>query len=97
MKKITTVETALTVLYPGYFEMSVGEMDEYVRQLSPDPMEVESHSVYEGTTSTIFSRGKCECYGELSYQSLKDWRFKPLPGSYLISGSRSLSSRISPC
>jgi hypothetical protein len=48
MKKITTVETASKVSYPGYFEMSVGEMDEYVRQLSPDPMEFESHSaVYE--------------------------------------------------
>jgi hypothetical protein len=40
MKKITTVESALQVSYPGYFEMSVGEMDEYIRQLSPDPMEL---------------------------------------------------------
>jgi len=54
MKKITTVETALKVSYPGYFEISVGEMDEYVRQLSPDPMEFESHSaVYEDNTGDI--------------------------------------------
>jgi hypothetical protein len=53
MKKITTVETALTVSYPGYFEMLVGEMFEYVCQLSPDPMELESHSVYGDTTSDI--------------------------------------------
>jgi hypothetical protein len=34
--------------------MSVGEMDEYVRQLSPDPMEFESHSaVYADNTSDI--------------------------------------------
>ena len=45
MRHITTVETALKVSYPGFFEMSVGEMDEDVRQLSPDDaMEIESQS-----------------------------------------------------
>jgi hypothetical protein len=53
MKKITTVESALTVSYPGYFEMSVGEMDEYIRHLSPDPMELESPSESHMTTSDI--------------------------------------------
>jgi hypothetical protein len=45
MAKISTVETALKVSHPGYFELSVGEMDEYVQQLSPDSMVLESHAV----------------------------------------------------
>ena len=50
MIKINTVESALKVSYPGYFEMSVGEMDEYARQLSPDPMELESQIMSDDTT-----------------------------------------------
>ena len=53
MQKISTVETALKVSYPGYFEMSVGEMDEYVRQLSPDPMALESQIESDDTTGDI--------------------------------------------
>jgi hypothetical protein len=50
MTKINTVESALTVSYPGYFEMSVGEMDEYAHQLSPDPMELESQIMSDAMT-----------------------------------------------
>ena len=53
MQHITTVETALKVSYPGYFEMSVREMDEYVRQLSPvDAMEIESQSQANDSLTT---------------------------------------------
>ena len=53
MIKINTVESALKVSYPGYFEMSVGEMDKYARQRSPDPMELESQIESDDTTGGI--------------------------------------------
>ncbi len=53
MQKISTVETALKVSYPGYFEILVGEMDEYVRQLSPHPMELESQIESDDTAGDI--------------------------------------------
>ena len=42
MKKLQLLRLLCLVSYPGYFDISVGEMDEYVCQLSPDPMELES-------------------------------------------------------
>jgi hypothetical protein len=49
MIQIPTAEKALKVSYPGYFEMSIGEMDEYVSQLSPDPTELESQTLSDDT------------------------------------------------
>ncbi len=53
MIKINTVKAALKVSYPGYFEMSVGEMDEYACQLSPNPLELESQIMSEDMTDDI--------------------------------------------
>ena len=42
MKKLQLLRLLCLVSYPGYFDVSVREMDECVCQLSPDPMELES-------------------------------------------------------
>ena len=45
MQVIVGIEAALQHPYPGYFDMSVVEMDEYLRQLTPDPMEIAEKEV----------------------------------------------------